>query len=180
VEPGESFLRRWSRRKAQTPSRRAQAALPPEEGGTGLPRPAVEPAPTVKTDADMPPLDALDENSDFSGFLSPGVSEELRRLALRKLFHAPKFGVTDGLDDYAADYRRFVPLGEVMTADLRHRIERLGGPLEGVLEGASSPPADSRERAATLDPASSSAPEPQRSAEAAPSQGSERPESDKI
>ncbi len=77
----------------------------------------------LKTDADMPPLDALNEHSDYSGFLSPGVSEELRRLALRKLFHLPRFNVRDELDDCAEDYTGFTPLGDIVTADMRHRME---------------------------------------------------------
>jgi hypothetical protein len=75
------------------------------------------------TDADMPALAALDEDSDYSVFFSPKVSEELRRLALRKLFHSPKFNVTDGLDDYNENYTHFASLGDRLTQDMRHRLQ---------------------------------------------------------
>ena len=75
------------------------------------------------TDADMPDIEALDEESSYADFLSSGVSEALRRKALRKLFHAATFNTCDGLDDYAEDYTTFEKLGDVLTADMRHRME---------------------------------------------------------
>ncbi len=121
----EGFLSRWSRRKlesgedqAEDPSTSIASSEQQEEGGEDL-----EPAP-VLTDADMPPLEDLGEHSDYSGFLSPGVSENLRQAALRKLFRSAKFNVCDGLDDYAEDYTKFAPLGDVITADMRYHMER--------------------------------------------------------
>lgn len=111
----EPFLARWSRRKRET----AQPA--PEEEAS--PAAEVRQAP-LPTDADMPPLETLNEHSDYSGFLSPEVSEELRQLALEKLFHSACFNACDGLDDYAEDYSRFEKLGDLMTADLRFRLEQ--------------------------------------------------------
>ncbi|MES9897176.1 MAG: DUF3306 domain-containing protein, partial [Candidatus Thiodiazotropha endolucinida] len=55
---------------------------------------------------------------------SPRVSDQLRQVALRKLFHSAAFNVCDGLDDYAEDFTSFEKLGDVMTADLRHRLEQ--------------------------------------------------------
>ncbi len=124
-EKDENFLSRWSRRKRE--GGEEEAAGPPA---------AVEPAetredesvgdePRVLTDDDMPSLDEIGEHSDYSGFLSPGVSEGLRRAALRKLFSSAKFNVCDGLDDYAEDYTKFLPLGDVITADMRHHMQRM-------------------------------------------------------
>ena len=84
-----------------------------------------EPAPRVLTDEDMPPIESLTDDADYSGFLSAGVSDVLRRQALRRLFSSPKFNVIDGLDDFAEDYTQFAPLGDVVTADMKHRMERL-------------------------------------------------------
>jgi CobQ-like glutamine amidotransferase family enzyme len=70
----------------------------------------------------MPPVETLNEHSDYSGFFSSKVSEELRRLALRKLFHSPVFNVTDGLDDYAEDYTTFAKLGNIVTHDMRRMM----------------------------------------------------------
>lgn len=115
----QSILGRWSRRKHEARERTRLAKVAPaldEPVPTQSKQSAIE-----KTDADMPPLESLGEQSDYSGFMSSGVSEQLRRAALRKLFHLPKFNVVDGLDDYADDYTFFSPLGEVVTAHQRHQ-----------------------------------------------------------
>lgn len=126
--PDSGFLSRWSERKLQT--RRGE--LRPEPAGESLPEdetkdPDVteEASEPVLTDADMPPLESLDAHSDYSGFLSRGVSEALRRKALSKLFGSAHLNVTDGLDDYAEDFTKFIPLGDVVTADMRHRMEQV-------------------------------------------------------
>lgn len=72
----------------------------------------------------MPPVESLNADSNYAAFLSPNVSEELRRIALRKLFHLPHLNITDGLDDYAEDYHGFTALGDIITADMRHQMER--------------------------------------------------------
>ena len=71
----------------------------------------------------MPALETLDEDSDYSGFMSSGVSDELRKMALRKLFSAPGFNVRDGLDEYDDDYTKFEKLGDVVTCDMKHQME---------------------------------------------------------
>lgn len=77
----------------------------------------------VLTDADMPEIETLHEDSDYSGFMSPGVSDELRNLALKKLFQAPSFNIRDGLDEYDEDYTTFEKLGDIITCDMKHQIE---------------------------------------------------------
>jgi hypothetical protein len=115
ARPGESFLQRFNRRKQD--ARQRQAAGPDAvESGTEAP-------PQELTDADMPPLEELDAESDYSVFLSAKVSEGLRRAALRKLFHSGRFNVIDELDDYAEDFTSFTALGDLVTSDMRHRIE---------------------------------------------------------
>ena len=76
------------------------------------------------TERDMPPIEELGEGSDYRQFFSEGVSDSLRTQALRKLFHLPKYNVTDGLDDYTEDYHRFESLGNIVTADIRHQLQR--------------------------------------------------------
>jgi len=39
-------------------------------------------------------------------------------------FHATEFNVIDDLNDCAGDYRSFEPLGDIVTADMRHQMER--------------------------------------------------------
>ncbi|MEJ2106617.1 MAG: DUF3306 domain-containing protein [Acidiferrobacteraceae bacterium] len=116
-------LARWSRRKAMSraraagPATQVQSPHPPsDEVASSAPLPS---------DADMPPVEQLDERSDYARFLSPRVSERLRRQALRKLFHLPQFNLPDGLDDYAEDYTKFAPLGDALTAELRLQKERV-------------------------------------------------------
>jgi len=75
------------------------------------------------TDADMPSIDTLTADSDYTGFMSPKVSDALRRLALRKLFHGAEFNIRDGLDDYDGDYTSFAKLGDIVTADMKHQVE---------------------------------------------------------
>ena len=133
----EGPLRRWARRRrevareeeALAEARRGAAREDGPEDRKEVPEPgadATEPAGVedrVLTDEDMPSLESLDENSDYSSFLSPGVSERLRRRALRKLFASAVFNVPDGLDDYADDFTSFEALGDIVTSDMRHQAE---------------------------------------------------------
>jgi hypothetical protein len=128
----DGFLARWSRRKSLS-RRESDVSDPapapvPTMGADAMPTPAdvetdAEPERCL-TDADMPPLESLGPDSDYSGFLSRGVSEALRRKALARLFRSPAYNVTDGLDDYAEDFTKFAPLGELVTSDMRHQIEQ--------------------------------------------------------
>lgn len=119
------FLKRWSKRKAgsedSSPTQTELSSDQSEElDDDQSPPEAEEP---VKTDADMPDIDSIDEKTDMSDFFSPGVSEELRTKALRHLFHLPKFNVVDGLNDYDDDFRNFELLGDIITSDMRHQME---------------------------------------------------------
>jgi hypothetical protein len=117
----EGLFERWSRRKlAEHDSTVEPVDL--SDYDTASPAPIEEVVP--EPDVDLPPVETLDEKSDVSGFLSPKVSGELRKLALNKLFHLPKFNITDGLDDYDDNYRNFAALGDIITADMRFQIER--------------------------------------------------------
>ena len=129
----EGPLRRWARRKREVAREKVaedgatrreplDAAGDATESTDDAPEPAVIEE-KVPTDEDMPPLDALDEDSDYSGFLSPGVSEALRRRALRKLFSSAVFNVPDGLDDYDDDFTSFAALGDIVTSDMKHKAE---------------------------------------------------------
>ncbi len=120
TDKNEEFLQRWSRRKAAA-NKNAQDAEAAQDQDNEPQVPAQDPPP--KTDADMPPVESIDESTDMGDFFSPEVSEELRRVALRKLFHLPQFNVVDGLDDYDDDFTTFEALGEIVTADMRHRME---------------------------------------------------------
>lgn len=129
----ESFLSRWSRRKRQSETDVEEADEPLTEYAAAETREDVVPSPT---DDDMPSIESLGDDDNYSAFLSPGVSEGLRRQALKRLFSSAKFNVTDGLDDYAEDYTQFAPLGNIVTADMKYHMERMLSKLEGDDEGA--------------------------------------------
>ncbi len=120
----ESVLARWSRRKLEAEREAVEPVPEAETDASQVPAAvAAEAEAPPLTDADMPDVETLTEDSDFSPFMSPGVSEELRNLALRKLFRAPSFNIRDGLDEYDDDFTSFAKLGDVVTSDMKHRIE---------------------------------------------------------
>jgi len=151
--PAEGFLNRWSRRKREAREAGGQPAEPaaPDSPLASIPDSA-ESRPAEPTDADMTPLESLDEHSDYRGFLSPKVSEGLRRAALRKLFGQPRFNVCDGLDDYAQDFTSFEPLGDLVTHEMRRALACERDKLAEALEqGDASDPADQAPRLAAVD-----------------------------
>jgi len=198
------FLRRWSRRKAAAVSGESPAAesagaagvagpagpaeasaadgeelpaAPHDANVAGSAGPATEPAPTELTDAHMPPLERLDADSDFSGFLSPGVSEGLRRQALRKLFRSAIFNARDGLDDYDDDFRHFPPLGDHITSDMKHRMEMEAERAKAeAAEGAESP-AESEEKSEEPVADTVDSPPDESAGSPAPTESTESPES---
>ena len=130
----ESFLSRWSRRKAaERRGEPEQAAPPPAEV---VPVAVPEPAPAAPVAETPPPLtleDAakLTPADDFSPFVAQGVEETVKRAALKKLFADPHFNVMDGLDTYIDDYSQPDPISPEMLRELRHAASlRLFEPLD--------------------------------------------------
>lgn len=148
----QSFLQRWSRRKRHSNNHykngRAASDIPKTRGaqhpaGNGSEEPDMSSANAPHqyrveqndqaADAvglpndpqpNLPDIDSLTAESDLTSFFSDKVSEELRKKALRKIFSFGKYNFCDGLDDYAEDYTKFEPLGNVLTADLKLKMER--------------------------------------------------------
>ncbi len=130
----ESFLSRWSRRKAGVqgsvlPSEapvapahphpnplpltqeREPTSLAPQGrgvGGEGLAPAEALPPPTLDDVAQ------LTRNSDFSRFVTPNVDDGVKRAAMKKLFSDPHFNLMDGLDTYVEDYSQPDPIPEAM------------------------------------------------------------------
>jgi hypothetical protein len=119
-------LRRWSERKRLA---KQDASTLAEHAGA---KSAVSQTPsgahdTLDEQADapvLPPIDSLDEHSDYRGFMSDKVSEALRLQALRKLFSLPQFNIRDGLNDYDEDFSTFRSLGDIIPHDMARGIER--------------------------------------------------------
>lgn len=107
----ESFLSRWARLKQE-------AAAEPVSAADA----ASQPVPV-----ELPPIDSLGFDSDFTGFLRAKVDEKLRQAALKKLFHSPQFNVMDGLDVYIDDYNTFEPIPSEMLRELNHTRDLLFG-----------------------------------------------------
>lgn len=65
----------------------------------------------------LPPLDELNPESDFSGYMDKRVPEFLRRQALRKLWLSdPAFGFIDGMHEYGEDYSMMAQLAAGASA----------------------------------------------------------------
>ena len=120
-----NFLSRWSRRKALRQEELDEATLSGTEEVASAASDSAEDKAPLPTDEDLPPIESLGEDDNYGDFLSPKVSEKLRKAALRKLFHGAGFNIRDGLDDYDEDFTLFEPLGDIVTADMRHREEML-------------------------------------------------------
>jgi len=150
VETEEGFISRWSRRKAAVEAEQQQAIA--EDSESTLEEESLESQEALEqeepelTDEDMPDVETLDASSDFSPFLSPGVSDELRKLALRKLFHLPQFNVRDGLNDYDEDFSTMKALTKEAAAQLRSWVkqqeESVEESLKEQLSGDAEPQAD--------------------------------------
>lgn len=133
ADEGGGFLSRWSRRKQAV---REGQALPPEPAAARAqpvpaapsvaatqPPAAPEPAPAGAPRETTPPptLDdvaRLTPEADFSRFVAPDVSSEVRNAAVKKLFADPHFNVMDGLDVYIDDYSLPSPLSKADMAKM--------------------------------------------------------------
>ena len=118
-----SFLTRWSRLKHKA----------------AIEKPAA-PAKAAETNpADLPPVDSLTFESDFAAYLRSNVEESVKRAALKKLLHDPRFNVMDGLDTYIDDYTKNDPIPEEMLKTLEHARSTLFPPQHETEETAKAP-----------------------------------------
>jgi hypothetical protein len=97
----EDFLGRWSRLKREqreqpSPEKREVQEKPPQ----------------------LPPVEQLTHESEFSGFMHPKVEDALRRVALKKLFSDPHFNLPDPYEAYSGDWTVGEPMTEAMVASL--------------------------------------------------------------
>jgi hypothetical protein len=136
--PDGFSLRRWSRRKHEAArealAKESPAPVPPAPeapAATGLPANAAPRSDTVPPE--LPPVESLTPESDFTAFMQPNVDAGLRREALKKLFADPHFNVMDGLDVYIDDYTKPDPIPASV-------LERLA--QSGFVRGLGAPPAD--------------------------------------
>lgn len=158
-EKNEAFLSRWSRRKRVDGADPADAA--PAEPAAATPaegeRTEATPETADQTPPDLPDIDSLDKDSDYTVFLQKGVPEELKTLALRKLWRSdPVFARIDGLDDYDDNYRAILAAGTKLMDKAREAGVKLvmpGNETAPEGEGAdqrAGPPADDSEAPAQV------------------------------
>jgi Protein of unknown function (DUF3306) len=113
-------LRRWSQRKLAVAPKPAvspaSASVPPADAA----RPAIAEAAPASAGApqQLPSVDSLTFDSEFTPFLRPGVDETIKRAALKKLLRDPRFNVMDGLDTYIDDYTKADPISADMLKQL--------------------------------------------------------------
>jgi hypothetical protein len=102
AEDREPFLKRWARLKTE------QSQPEPPEPAPQASAPVASPSSDERSEIrpeDLPPIEELTAESDFTPFLKAGVPEELKKLALRKLWRSdPVFANLDGLVEYGEDF----------------------------------------------------------------------------
>ena len=151
----ERFLNRWARLKSEDkegkPADQDVASLGPEGGG---PPAEVEDA-AVAEELDLPDIDSLTEDSDFTPFMQDGVPDKLRNMAMRRLWRMnPIFAHLDGLDDYDEDYTDAAmvigSLKEAYEQYQKRHDEEQPGDAENVAEedGEAAETTDETDRAA--------------------------------
>ena len=121
VTDEQDFIRRWSRRKRaarhdtraadrqpaeESPDKIDEAATAENEATASSDSPETgESVETAEAAIDLPDIDSLSADSDFTPFMKAGVPKEIRNRALRKLWRVnPAFGHLDGLNDYDGDF----------------------------------------------------------------------------
>ncbi len=120
----DSALHRWSNRKKRSKEKKPQTEVESVETNDSQEPPSENVLEAEKKEIELPPIESLDENSDYSVFMSPEVDTAVQKLAMRKLFRLPQFGVLDGLNDYDDDFTTFAALGDIVTSDMKYHDER--------------------------------------------------------
>ncbi len=99
----ENFLGRWSRLK--------------REQGESSPAEKKE---TEGKPPELPPVDKLTPESEFSGFMHPQGKDALRRVALKKLFSDPHFNTPDPFEPFSGDWT----VGETITDEMMAKLNQ--------------------------------------------------------
>ena len=122
------FFSRWSQRKQAVKLGLAEEEKPQTKNSEPVQSKAAPLATTQQDTADnkaepvkLPTLadvEQLTPQSDFSSFMSQGVTPEVRNAAMKKLFTDPHYNVMDGLDIYIGDYNTPDPMPAGMLAKM--------------------------------------------------------------
>ena len=128
---GGNFFSRWSQRKQAVklgvplaeplsstnslPQSNPTEAELPTVAAPNLESPTTEEPAKVLTLEDV---SKLTSESDFTSYMTQGVSPEVRNAAMKKLLADPHYNIMDGLDIYIGDYNTPDPLPEGMLAKM--------------------------------------------------------------
>ena len=134
----EAFLHRWSRRKHEAEQEKPAVV---EE----------KPAPQ------LPAVDKLTPDSDYTGFMHPKVEDALRRVALKKLFTDPHFNTPDPFEPFSGDWTGGEAIPEEMLktlnqarthlfADKEKKEDEAKGTEEAPTQAAEAPKEDEPRR----------------------------------
>ena len=133
LEEAGGFFSRWSQRKQavkqgaplaeplpKTPEpigkQTNELATPPNKATGAKDQTAQTPEP-VKA-LTLEDVAKLTPESDFTAYMTQGVSPEVRNAAMKKLLADPHYNIMDGLDIYIGDYNTPDPLPEGMLAKM--------------------------------------------------------------
>jgi hypothetical protein len=182
----EGLLKRWSRRKAEQRDREQQVdSLAPKEESSGPvaasagEMPAADSTPAAADAAlDLPPIQSLTRDSDFTVFLRAGVPDDLRNQALQKLWRSdPVFANLDGMLEYGEDYSQLFKPGIGAALKTLYRVGE--GYLTEPVDAAPESPVEASDptvAAAATPAAKEASPEPTgagRDNQSAPQAGAE-------
>ena len=122
------FFSRWSQRKqavklglAEEEKPQTKNSEPVQSKAAPLATPHQDVADNKAEPVKLPTLadvEQLTPQSDFSSFMSQGVTPEVRNAAMKKLFTDPHYNVMDGLDIYIGDYNTPDPMPAGMLAKM--------------------------------------------------------------
>jgi len=132
------FVRRWSRLKRAEGQVTADATAAAEvelaaldEGGEVALSEADAEADVAEAEVaeeeikelsaeDLPDIDSLEADSDYTPFMQAGVPDKLKNLALRKLWKSdPILANVDGLNDYDEDFKLAMEIGTIFMDKAR-------------------------------------------------------------
>jgi hypothetical protein len=130
----ENFASRWSRRKIEARKTEEKPAEPKpssEPAVSAVPADAAAAPPGAPAPRELPPLESLEGlASEYTEFLRPGVDENLRRSALKKLFADPHFENFERFEAYCEDFTKGEPIPLAMLKTLEHAKGLLFGDEE--------------------------------------------------
>ena len=130
LEETGGFFSRWSQRKqavkqgvplaeekngalATAPS----SAMAAKQASTGAKDQTAQTPEPVKA-LTLEDVAKLTPESDFTSYMTQGVSPEVRNAAMKKLLADPHYNIMDGLDIYIGDYNTPDPMPEGMLAKM--------------------------------------------------------------